>query len=52
MEYDQSDHVAQLGNKTITVRSLTPVFVSRDEQEDTKDRIEKCLYDIFKKYIP
>ena len=52
MKYAQSNHVAQIGNKTITVRNLTPVFVSRDEQKDTKDKIEKGLYDIFKKYMP
>ena len=52
MEYIQSNHVSRIGNKTITVRNLTPVFVSRAEQKDTKDKIEKGLYDIFKKYMP
>lgn len=52
MEYVQSNHVAHIGSKTITVRHLTPVFVSKDEQKDTKDKIEKGLYDIFKKYMP
>ena len=52
MEYIQSNHIAQFGSKTITVHNLTPVFVSQDEQKDTKDKIEKGLYDIFKKYMP
>ncbi len=52
MEYMQSNHVAQIGNKTITIRHLTPMFVSRDEEKDNKDKIEKGLYEIFKKYMP
>lgn len=52
MEYIQSNHVARIGDKTFTVRNLTPVFVSQDEQKDTKDKIEKGLYSIFKKYMP
>ena len=50
MEYVESKHLAQIGNKTFTVRHLTPVFVSKDEQKDNKDKIEKSLYDIFIKY--
>lgn len=52
MEYRRSDHPARMGSRTIRVRSLTPVFASRDEEKDAKDRIEKGLYDIFKKYMP
>ena len=52
MEYAESVHAARIGNRTITVRSLAPAFAGRDERKDTKDRIEKGLYEIFKKYMP
>lgn len=49
--YKTEIHKGFVGEKEITVRSMIPVFESRDELEKQKMSIESGLYKIFAKYI-
>ena len=51
MEYKSTEHRATLGSKDYTVRHLTPVFQNSEEQAEHKKKIEKELYEIFRKYM-
>ena len=51
MEYKSTEHQTTLGDKNYTVRHLTPVFQKSEEQAEYKKKIEKELYEIFRKYM-
>lgn len=48
--YDKSEvKTAVLGDRTITVKNLTPVF-SPQEQDKQSREVERRLFDVFRKY--
>ena len=49
VKYHSETQAAQLGGKTITYRSRTPVL-SPKEREKRKKEVEKRLFDVFIKY--
>ena len=49
VKYNSETQTAQLGGKTITYRSRTPVL-SPKEREKRKKEVEKRLFDVFIKY--
>ncbi len=51
INYTQSTHTAVVGSKEFTVRNLIPVFADDDKRNDSKQKIENCLYGIFHKYM-
>ena len=51
IDYKPTIHKVVLGDKTFTVRNLTPIFASEEKRTDTKRKIENDLYGIFHKYM-
>lgn len=49
-QYTPSVHTVRSGDCVFTVRNLTPVF-PKERYEETKEKIEGCLYGIFRKYM-
>ena len=49
MNYHSEVTTAQMGGKTITIESLTPILTPK-ERERRKKEIEKRLFDVFSKY--
>lgn len=49
VKYESEIKTAVLGNRTITVKNLTPVF-SPQELEKHNREIERRLFDVFRKY--
>ena len=49
VKYESEVKTAVLGDRTITVRNLTPVL-SPQEQDKRNREIERCLYEVFRKY--
>ena len=50
VQYESSTHMAVVGDKEFTVRSLIPVFVDEERRKADKQKIENALYNIFRKY--
>ena len=49
VKYESEIKTAVLGDRTITVKNLTPVF-SPQEQDKRNREIERRLFDVFRKY--
>ena len=49
VKYESEIKTALLGDRTITVKNLTPVF-SPQEQDKRNREIERRLFDVFRKY--
>ena len=49
VKYESEIKTAVLGDRTITVKNLTPVF-SPQELEKHNREIERRLFDVFRKY--
>ena len=50
IKYKSEIRIAKLGDKMITLENLTPIL-SPKERERRKREIEKCLFDVFIKYV-
>lgn len=51
VDYAPSTHTAIVGGKEFTVCNLIPVFADEDARKEAKQKIENCLYGIFRKYM-
>ena len=49
VKYESEIKTAVLGDRTITVKNLAPVF-SPHEQDKRNREIERRLFDVFRKY--
>ena len=49
VKYESEIKTAVLGDRTITVKNLTPVF-SPQEREKRRREVEQQLFDVFRKY--
>lgn len=49
VKYKSEVKTAVLGDRTITVKNLTPVF-SPQEQDKQSREVERRLFDVFRKY--
>lgn len=49
MKYDSEIKTAAFGERTITIKNLTPVLPPK-EREKRKQEIEHSLFDVFSKY--
>lgn len=49
VNYQSEVKTASIGERTITIKNLTPVL-SQKEQEKRKREIEQRLFDVFSKY--
>lgn len=49
VKYESEIKTAVLGDRTITVKNLTPVFTPQ-EQDKRNREIERRLFDVFRKY--
>ena len=49
VKYESEVKTAVLGDRTITVRNLTPVL-SPQEQDKRNREVERRLFDVFRKY--
>lgn len=50
IDYNQSEHIAYMGNKEFTVRSLTPKM-TEEQRSEAKKKIQCELYSVFCKYM-
>ena len=50
VQYESSTHMAVVGDKKFTVRSLIPVFADEERRNADKRKLEYALYNIFRKY--
>lgn len=51
IQYEPTVYKATVGKREITVRSLIPIFVTKEARKSEENRIEGELFNIFKKYI-
>ena len=51
MEYKSTEHRTALGGREYTVRHLSPAFQNPEERAEHQKKIEKELYEIFRKYM-
>ena len=49
VKYESEIKTSVLGDRTITVKNLTPVF-SPQEQDKQSREVERRLFDVFRKY--
>ena len=50
VKYESEIKTAVLGDRTITVKNLTPVFSPPQERDKRNREIERRLFDVFVKY--
>ncbi len=50
MEYTTDTHTAQVGNRKMVIRNLTPKL-PEEKRKEVKNGIERALFDIFYKYM-